>query len=86
MKPTKSDLMHVKLEHAVNESWSNLNQLYEEIKLIVETGPQTQDDMNLMRIAANVAYQHMTLSRAEENYFCNSEDEDPDMELAREDK
>lgn len=68
--PTTEEDVRLKCEKIVNESWSDAQKFYNEIKNIInKDGPKNKKENIILIIAANAALQQMTLDKAEDEIY-----------------
>jgi hypothetical protein len=64
---SEEDLILLRCDKIVNETWSKAAVYYEEIKFIMEKGgPSNEAEEAIMMIAANATLQKMTLDKAKD--------------------
>lgn len=71
---TKEELCMLRCEMVVNETWSKLDSYYDELKEIMDKGgPESDREQSIVLIAAEVALQNLTLTKAQDEHFFNTQ-------------
>jgi len=74
-KTVTEDLMLMRCEKIVNETWSKTSLYYDTLKDIIEKGgPSTDQELTILMIAANATLQKMTLDKALDEQFLLGEE------------
>lgn len=70
----KEELYMIRCEHLVNETWSKLDDYYDELKAIMDKGgPENDREQSIVLIAADTALQNLTLTKAQDEHFFNTQ-------------
>ena len=68
----KEELYMIRCEKVVNETWSKLDNYYDELKEILDSGgPKNEREQAIVLLAAETALHNLTLTNAQDEYYFN---------------